>query len=122
MIREQADFADSEVGEDLSAEADGAEDALRMSGTLAGAVGAVWAAAVEGEATGDSGDACGNVAVDAEAALGMVQVDEGAAAGFGDLTERGVECGVAIAESRAEDIAGEAVSLNADEDGFVGGV
>ena len=87
VIGEQANFADSEIREDLAAEADGAQDALRMSGTFAGAVRPIGAATVKGQAAGDAGDSSGRGSFDTEAALGVMQVDEGAAAGCGDLAQ-----------------------------------
>jgi hypothetical protein len=86
VVGEQANFAQAEIGENLAAETDSTEDALRVAGT-AGAITSVRTAAVEGEAAGNVGDSCENVTLDAEAALGVVQVDEGAAAGCGDLAK-----------------------------------
>ena len=45
-------------------------------------------------------------AVDIEAALSVVEIDEGAAAGFGDLAERGVDRCLAVTAGGAEDVAG----------------
>ena len=59
-------------------------------------------------------------AVDGEAALGVVEVDEGSDAGAGDLAEAGIDGGAAVAGGGAEDVAGEAVGMDADEDGRVG--
>jgi hypothetical protein len=75
VVGEQADLADAEVGEDLAAETDLAEDALGVArgDVLAG----VAVAAMEEEAGG-----CG--VVDSEAALGLVEVDESTATGCGD--------------------------------------
>ncbi len=67
VVGEQADLAYAEVGEDLAAEADLAEDALGVARgcLLAG----VALTAMEEKAGG-----CG--VVDAEAALGLVEIDE----------------------------------------------
>ena len=77
LVGKEADLADAEVGEDLAAKANLAEDALVGSAELlffaAGAIGMVNA------------ERCGlGGAVDRKAALGVVEVDEGTATGGGD--------------------------------------
>ncbi len=71
VVGQQADLADTEVGEDLAAEADLAQDALGIA-RRCGSLGSVALAAVEDEASG-----CGVVYT--ITALGLVQVDESAA-------------------------------------------
>ena len=77
VVGEQPDFVDAEVGENLAAESDLAEDALVA---VVGAFDSA-AVAVEAETAGLDG------AVDAKSALGVVKIDERAAAGFGDRAE-----------------------------------
>lgn len=111
-VGEQANLANAEIGEDLSAETNVAENALVGSSEAlaAGAIGLV-----DAELRRLSG------AVDGEAKLGVMQVDEGSATGASDLTERGVDCCPAVAGGGAEDVAGEAVGVDADENGAVFG-
>jgi hypothetical protein len=106
VVGEQTDAGDAEVGEDLAAEAGLAQDALRRGG-------GGDAAAVEVQAM------C--LLVDPEAALGVVEVDERSAADAGDGGERVVDGFSAVAEGGAEDGAGEAMGLDADQNGLVRG-
>jgi hypothetical protein len=112
LIGQQADLADAEVGEDLAAEAYLAEDSLvarvGCMGCGAGAVRVVDA---------ESCRLCG--LVDGEAALGVVEIDEGATARGSYGCERRVDRGAAVAGGGTEDVAGEAVGVDADEDGGV---
>ena len=88
LVGEQADFADAEVGEDLSTEADLAQDALRVArrGILCWLC--IALAAVEAELWLRRG------VDDTEAAVGLVQIDQRSAAGGGDSSERGIDgCG-----------------------------
>ncbi len=59
-------------------------------------------------------------AVDGEAALRVVEIDERADAGLGDLAEAGVDRGATVAGGGAEDVAREAVGVDADQDGRAG--
>ena len=52
-------------------------------------------------------------AVDVKAAAGVVEVDERASSLFGDGFERALHDAVAVAERGAEDVACEAVRVNA---------
>ncbi len=108
MVGEQADLADAEVGDDLAAEAYLAEDAL------VGGAERFGLRATDGPVDAELGRM--RRAVDGEAALGVVEIDQGSDAGGCDLAEAGVDGGAAVASGRAEDVAGEAVGVDADQD------
>ena len=112
VVGEQADFADAEVGDDLAAEAYLAEDAL-VGGAEGFGFGAAGGA-VDAELRGV------RRAIDGEAALGVVEIDEGTDAGLRYLAEARVDGGAAVAGSGAEDVAGEAVGVDADQDRLAG--
>jgi len=102
-VREQADFVDTQVSQDLATQADLAQRSLvAVVVMLAGA-----RFAVQDDTVGRYGP------VDVEAAAGVVQVDERASALLGDGFERTLHDAVAIAECGAEDVACEAVRVHA---------
>ena len=111
VVGEEADLADAEVRDDLAAEANLTEDAL--IGSAEGLRFRAASSAVDAELGGVSG------AVDGETALGVVEIDECSDAGGCDLAEGRVDGGAAITGSRAKDISGEAMGVDADEDGRV---
>ena len=129
-VGEQADALDAEVGEDLPAEADGAEDA-------SGAVLRAFAGAqflMENEAAGflsngSGGDGRafevewgGRSVVNSEAARGVVEIENDATARFGDDPHGLVQDFAAMAVG-GEDVACGAAGVDSDEDGMrTGGV
>ena len=113
VVGEEADLADAEVRNDLAAEANLTEDAL--IGSAKGFGFRAASSAVDAELGGVSG------AVDGETALGVVEIDECSDAGGCDLAEGRVDGGAAITGSRAKDISGEAMGVDADEDWVVVG-
>jgi hypothetical protein len=103
LIGKETDLADAEVGDNLAAEAYLTEDALRICVPLS-----AWLAVVKDEAWGW----CWGV--HAETALSLMEIDEGASACGGDGAQWSVDCSSAVAESRAEDVSGEAVGMDSD--------
>ena len=87
-VGEQTNLANPEIGEDLSAETNVAEDALVGSAEALG-TGAIGV--VDAELRRLFG------AVDGEAELGVMQIHEGSATSPGDLTERGIDGCAAVA-------------------------
>ena len=113
-VGEQADLADAEVREDLSAAANLTQGALDVGlGAISPLTGALIAA--EEDAVRIDG------AVDAEAAGAVVEIDEGAASGFGDDAEGVLDDCPVVGAGEAEDVLGERVSVDADRHGLVGG-
>ncbi len=123
-VGEQADAVDAEVGEDLAAEADGADDA-------AGAILCSFAGAellVQDDAAGvmrDAAEGAGFCAgfgwgsVDFKTGRGVVQVDESAAAFFRDPAQGAIDDFAAVAIG-VEDFAGGAAGVDADQNWFAG--
>ena len=126
-VRQQADALDSEVGEDLAAEADGAEDAAACG--PASPHGAQFL--VEDEALAVAlpkhrqkglcrsdveGRGNGRSLVDFKAARGVVKVEDRAAAFFGNHAHGIVE-NFAAAAIGCEDVAGCAARVHANQNG-----
>ena len=110
-VGEEADFVDAEVSEDLAAESDLAEDALVLAVFFTGAL------FFQGGGFAMEEDAVGlDAAVDIETTAGVVEVDEGPASGVGDLPQRLADEALAVAGGSSEDVSGEAVGVDADED------
>ena len=131
-VGEEADALDAEIGEDLAAEADGAEDASAAGlGAFAGAQ-----FLMEDEATGIERSGAGGCSgafgakcrrerirgrvVDGKAARSVVEVEDDATAFFGDHAHGLIEDLAAMAVG-GEDVAGRAAGVDADEHGMRAG-
>src|SRR5256885_7704747 len=111
MVGEDADVAEAKVDQDL-----GADAGLVLNEALAGGFAVELAARVNvnlRELSGFVG------LVDAEAAAGVMEIEEDAAIFLGDGFERALDEVLAVARRGAEDVAGEAVRMNADERGRI---
>ena len=109
MVGEDADVAEAEVDEDL-----GADSGFVLDEALTGGLAVELAAGVHvnlRELAGFVG------LVDAEATAGVVEIEKDAAIFFGDGFERAVDEISAIARSGTENVAREAVRVDANEGG-----
>lgn len=111
VVGEDTDVAEAEIDQDL-----GADSGLVLHHALAGGLAVELATRVDVNLRQLSGFVR---LVDAEAAAGVMEIEEGAAIFFGDGFKRTVDEILAIAGSGAEDVAGEAVRVDANKSGRI---